>query len=581
MTEPTSTVIADSAHALTLGSLDLVSSDPVVESFWFKTLADGWSWGNPEATTSVIQSLMADGDHVRYDRDGNREITLRVQVNATDHRALNAGEAALRRELGKPNTVRWIPPDGWGPTTVYDVVTSWMEAAPDDHDELRTRRTFEVTLVCLPHARSEHPTTVPAIPVAPGMTGTETTIDTCSSLTGWSGRINGAVVAPALFLGTSVALFPAEASILTLVREGAINFASERFLVVQVATAPADDTLPVVNLSTGALLHPLAITQVAGNLVECTFDTGGVSVDWIGIGDFSATALTVNHVKKVSVPPGATPRQQTRIVQVGGTERTPGSIHVASQNGGALGGVIVHSGPEDGSGYSPPLRRWRTAGNAVTADPATFSGAWEAIGPANAFVAEVPTSALPEGGYVLAAMLRANSAGEHNITYSTSTIFPDSTTQEGFTIGTATVNFFNPSVWQFFSLAVLTLPSVRTQGGKVQIAIQYGDASVALDEAWLFRVDDGCSLTVLDTSEPHVWLDSPSLSSLVPTVWTGPNADRTGSHHPGTRLLTMGSHVFTPPAVTIFTATSGTDHAAADFESYKRWHTNAAEDGDE
>lgn len=294
----------------------------------------------------------------------------------------------------------------------------------------------------------------------------------------------------------------------------------------------------------------------------------------------ASMTFTIREVYKSASAPQVSPRQISRFIQVGGTERTPASIHLQTASGsGSLGQVIVHTCPDDGSGYSPPLRRWRTSASTgpVTSNAALYSGGSEPIGFASGgFYAEVPTSALPAGGYTLVARVRLTATPPANVTifYSTSTIFPGGTAQEGFTNGSQVVTLTDTN-WALVPVATLSLPSVRTSAGKVQIVLQSSTshAQVDLDEAWLFREDDDCALTIVDTARPHLWLDSPDATSPVPTVWMGDgSATRV---HPGTGLKAMGSHVLSPEGTAVFTAALS-DNPATDGTFYRRWHTNAA-----
>lgn len=176
-------------HRLDLGSLDLVNADIPAEGFYFETLVDGFSLGSPEAIVSVQSSLMADGEDERWERDSNREITFTVVARGPDLAALADAERALRLELYRRNELAWTPPDGYGETTVFDVMTSRMDLVPisDTWDLQEAKpgvkeRAYAVTLRCLPHGRSPVPVTqtLAAAAVSP------TIIDDCSTTANWS-----------------------------------------------------------------------------------------------------------------------------------------------------------------------------------------------------------------------------------------------------------------------------------------------------------------------------------------------------------------------------------------------------------
>jgi hypothetical protein len=566
-------------HSLTLGSLLLTDSveDPD-HGFVFNVLASGMSTGSGAAVKEIVTSLLADGDLVRITRYGNREVSFSVEITGPTLGALAHGEAALRAEVGGGNTLTWQAPDVLSVPTVFEVAASEMAQTFDDLDELRRRRTFMVSLTCSPAARSADAVTVEAIE-APPVTPTTVTVNAADATAGWSVNSGSSLVDAGTYLTASTT-----GSLLTLVLTLApFNLTGTPYVTVEMA-----GSVPTYfSVDTGS--GPVAITPwlaraTGTGTVLYVFEVGEVDLYAIsvtrkgspvgGAGGFHT--FHMHDVSATDTPPQVSPRQITRVIEVGGTERTPASIHVQSEDGiDALGQCIVHTCPEDGSGYSPPLVRWRVSGSGSGATDATaFSGEYEVIN-TTSWVAEVPTSALPEGGYILVARLRAQTAGVVSITWSTSTIFPDAVTQQGFTVGAFNHDFAVGNEWEIVPIEVLSLPSVRTKAGKVQIALQVAAASpvVTLDEAWLFRDDDDCALTIVETDQPHLWLDSPDLDSPVPRVWID-DGDATRVH-PGEGLKAMGAHVLSPEGTAVFTAAL-TDYPLTDATFYRRWHSNAA-----
>lgn len=593
-------------HSLTLGSLLL--TDPLPDNdhgYVFSVLADGAGFGVAQGVREIVTSLMADGDLVRTTRFGNREVSFAVQIEGPTLSALAHGEAALRREVGRGNTLTWQAPDVLSVPTVFEVVDSEMSQTFDDLDELRRRRTFVLTLTCAPFARSADPVTVDAM-----VSGTTTVaVDTCDSKTAWSGTRSGAFTGVALSsegvdppADTAVEVYEFDEAVTTpetwtLTRTGAVDFTATPFLVVELKTQATSDGLPLQDVTISAqtsgglvTLPVVQATRTADNsgyyrlVADATAapSASAITFTYRSMAGYHWQYLGVRNVDRTDISPNITTRQQSRIVEVGGTERTPASIHVSDSTvAGSLGGlVIVHTSPEDGSGYSPPLRRWRTADSTgpETVDAGMLSGKREPVAfVAGGFVAEVPTSALPEGGYVLMARMRMAVDPEPvNVAWSTSTIFPDTTTQQGYTNGSAAVAFAT-TAWHLVPLAALSLPSVRTKAGKVQIVIQVptvDHAQVELDEAWLFRADDDCALTIVRSFLPDLWLDSPDVSSSVPRVWIGDGRDL--QVHPGDALDAIGNHVLSPEGTAVFTAAL-TDYPATEATFYRRWHSNAAE----
>jgi hypothetical protein len=151
---------------LVLGDLDLM--DPEGSPFAVETLAEGTDWGNPQPIEVAVRSLLQDGSIVVHQGDDNREVSLRVIISAPDSAALAEGEAALMAELYRANTLTYTPADGWGPPTVFSVVTSSLAHTMDDLGEVRGERTWSVRLVCEPFGRSVNEVSVAPTPTTIG-----------------------------------------------------------------------------------------------------------------------------------------------------------------------------------------------------------------------------------------------------------------------------------------------------------------------------------------------------------------------------------------------------------------------------
>lgn len=552
--------------------------------------------GEPEMIVESVTSLLADGDLERVVRHGNRTYVLEVYVEGPSLGELAAAEALLRAELRRTGLVlTHNPGDGLTPTSAYEVQTAQLTPQRKDDHESHLIRKFTLTLTCAPFARSAEPVTVEALTSG----STTVVVDTCDSLAGWTGTRNGAPApADGPFTGweagavgimemSDPAGFPPEAWSLT--RTGTVDFSSTRYLDVELTTLTAKGG---GQLSVSAFLDAspvaLPILQVryltdGSGYFRVTFDTSGATANSITFRHTSTPGyshtwqgLLVRNIARTAISPNITARQMTRVINVGGTERTPASIHVSSADGVApLKTAIVHTCPEDNSGYSPPLRRWRVSGQTVGAEPVVLiSGQFESI-TGTGITYEIPTSALPEGGYVLAARLARSSVGTANIAWSTSTLPPGSSTGEGFVGGNESITFLNGQ-WNMVPITTLTLPSVRTKAGMVRIIIQAPDTGgpiTSIDEAWLFRVGEDCGLTITNTPYAHLWLNSPGIDAPVPTIWTGDTAET--RVHPGAGLQAMGTHVLSPSGTAVFTAALA-DTPATDATFYRRWHSNAA-----
>jgi hypothetical protein len=575
-------------HSLILGGLLLTNSvADETHDFTFDVLADGATFGVAAGVQEVVRSLLADGDLYRVTRYGNREVSFRVLIEGPSLGSLAHGEAALRAEVGRPNLLAWQPPDALSVPTVFEVVASEMAQTFDDLDELKRRRVFVVTLTCGPFARSADPVTVDALDPPPG-SATTVAITDADAVTGWSANAGGSAVGVTDQGSYVQASFPSTQLTIIYTPAAPVSLGVSRYILLEMSGSTP--TYFSVDGGSGAVgVTPISARATTSGTVVYVLDVGpsftlhGLSVvrkGGLAGGAGQAPTLNVHDVTATDTLPQVSPRQQARVLDVGGTERTPASIRVAAPDGSTnLGLTILHTSPEDGSGYSPPLRRWRTLGNTVTTDATLLSGAREPLH-ASAVQFMVPTSALPEGSYELCARLRASASGAHRIFFTGFTQLPPP--NDGSLLGplenAETINFPAANQWVYASLGILTLPTVRTTAGMVVINVQR-DASVGAtidyDEMWLFRIGEDCALTVEDIPSPNMWADSPGVGSSVPTLWMG--SDYVTRSNPGTPPKARGNHILRPEGTAMFAATTGVENPEVSGTFYRLWHSNAAE----
>lgn len=158
-------------------------------AFQFETESDGATFGFAEPVVVTVESDLTDGTRGQIVRHENREASFRVSVVAENSIGLAEGEALLRSLIGGPAEAAWTPPDGWGATTVFEVLWSQMQWQFDDMDELRIRRVWQVTFTAKPFGRSVDATVTAAL--GGGEVPTVVEIDDASSTTNWTGSIGG------------------------------------------------------------------------------------------------------------------------------------------------------------------------------------------------------------------------------------------------------------------------------------------------------------------------------------------------------------------------------------------------------
>lgn len=116
------------------------------------TLLLGTSWGQWSAITSTTSSLFLDGAVVSGEATGNREILLRVKVEALTRAALITACEALVSAANEPsNTLTFTPETG--PSIVYEVFRASKVEAIGNTD-VALFRAYELHFPALPFARS-------------------------------------------------------------------------------------------------------------------------------------------------------------------------------------------------------------------------------------------------------------------------------------------------------------------------------------------------------------------------------------------------------------------------------------------
>lgn len=597
----------EGVEQLLLGSLQLArgpASDTETAAYEMYALADDATFGNPVPITTVIDSLLGDGQLVSIDRHGNREARFGIRVNATNGALLNAAEAALVAETEKPNTLTWVGPDGYTPTTVFDVVTSWAEQVMNSDDEVRTSRKFVLNLTLYPHPRSAQSTTVPALgsgidPVDPPV---RTVINTCSSLSGWSARAPLAGKVDALALGTTPTYIYQRADIgfdlyLKLDTGAVQDWTATPF--VQLDWKPSethDPAWPVGLYISGPSLAERGIAKISEgpsplapgwlrttwqipteNLTQVRYlkfnKPNELTTPTDGRWAFLATEVAVTNGGAAN---DGTSRQLSRSLSIGGTARAMGIIDIKHTS--ALGDTLIWSGPP--ACAVPALRRRRVDGAGELGDTSMVSGAYEDIG-VTEWAAHVPLRAVPAGAYlVMARLLATDSNGEHDVEVRAQTRIDTSDTTQVAVGPVFTINAtadLSTSTYRILPLGVMHLPPAEVAAGSDGVVrVVLSGVGVRLDEAWIFNITDG-SLTFVSSADKVLRITSPTLEDPRRRVWTGPSD--LALYDAGSKAAMRDEHLFTPGEWAAFTVTTGAQNAAVTVTYDKRWHSNAGEDG--
>lgn len=586
-------MIYDSMHALILGGTPIDGFDATFTDggYRFSVLADGYEPGSAEAVESVVRALAADGSSARIDGHDNAETTFRLKIEGEDHGSLNRGEAAFRRLLpdgySAPVDLLSRPPQDDAPASVRTIITGKFDQDWDDFDELRIERVYVVTLTHRPFVRSEFPSVAKALSVGEG---TQTTINDCTSITDWSAVGTGGVaITPTTSGGAIHFVLPPSAGLRgwTLTIAGTYDLALTPYLAVEVQFPPmslGDDGLLRAG---GEWIEPIQKVISTDGYQRYIFDTSAPGVTWtpgpvtLHFGQAAsgtiARTLKVRHVEALPVANPGLPRQNARILKIGGTERTPGTLHVYSRDASPLGTAFVHTSPDEGTGYDPDLSRW--IGATLTPDPAAPMGGWLAAAPTRR--AEVPSSSLATGTYQIVLYLKSPTTIRLRFQWLALTIpIPGTVEATGAASGSAWVDLIadRPTL---VAIGTTTLPVSRAQQGRTAIDFgAEGGSNVLIGGAWLLRTGRECAISAVRTNEPHMWIEGAEAGNAG-SILIGSAADQSDSHAPGgnsSEILASEAHTFRAGNVIAYVM-SAAPNAAVEVEHYRRWPFNAADDG--
>lgn len=549
--------------------------------------------GEPEMVVETVTSQSADGDHQRVLRHGNRTYVLEVYAEGATLADLASHEAALRSELHRTGLLlTHTPGDGLTPASVYEVQIAQLTPERNDRHESHLIRKFTLTLTCAPFARSVDLTTVPALVIEPDA-APDVLVDAANSTTGWTTNPGYSLAVAADTLRTTSPASPPAGNVVVELARGPVDMSAHAYLSA-IWQAYIGESSANPGVATAQLwADGVQVAEEARIRVEVPGTTGAWYQSWYAPASISGgmalrlpvtysasvryATLAVAEIKKTNQWPGVSARQSTRVVEVGGTERTPASLH-AFTDSGFLGRAVVHTTPADDSGYTPDLTRWNFSGSATTpnTDPQFITGLWEALQPSS-LIARRPADSVPRGDYILMAAIRSTATGERAISYAVKSILEDGTVIGNVT-GTAYYNFEVANRMEFVPIAAVSAPIVRSDR-RLDLEVHLsnplpGATSLFVEEWWLFSDGPDSALSIVGTDEAELWLESADAASPVPRVWVG-NAN--GRFHPNTRLIAQGTHTFTPGQMRVTTISDANNHVEVDLSYFKRWHSNAAE----
>lgn len=594
------------------GSLNLMGeNDTAYGPVTFAALSDGTDWGNPQSIRRGLFSALADGSASVTDRHDNRTVVVKLQLSAADSAALAGGEAPLHMLSTKQRAeLRWTPPNDFAAPAVFVVVASDLahdHSSSWDLEEKRCRRYYTLTLTCLPFARSIDPVAIEAL--AP-FVAAPTTLDTCTSLTGWSDVYGGTTFA---LSGGGVEILGASAISDTVIATRSSKLTktiarAKRYLAVEYELItgqlfnPASGPVTYVVTSVGGAIiaPPLVgaegkwafydVSNTLGSITEIRF-AFKAPIESPGVTKSLARILTIAESDAPALTAG---RQSLRVIPTPGSARADGSLLIESRDattagaGTSLGKVIVYTGPQHDPRMSP------TRANTPTADATALSGK-QYTGTDHVF--DRWARDFPPGSYTIWANVK-RAAGSASVDWS---INLRATNPQNLALVRDLGTITSPSSlvgtgYNLIPLGVMDLPGMGDASASI-LGLRFfvtPSTAVSLDELLFFNRTLG-SLTIADTTNTvgvvesppgtytttagasRVWVDAPTLSSQGAVI--AGRGVRGGSlpMSLATELLSWeGSHLFTPDATYMYLGTTGALDPKSTGEFRPGWHTHPA-----
>lgn len=577
-------MIQDPAHEVVLGGLALMENGYPVEypeGYTLSVESDDTTWGNPQAKSTTLYSMLSAGSLVSRDPDDNRSPVVRVKVSASGPEGLELGEAALMAVCNKPTTLEWLPPQTGAIKAVFDVVDSSLEFLFDDLDEMRMTRTWRVSMSALPYARDEHLTVSPAVPFVAG-----TVVDSGSSTTNWTASrpagasmsvVSGAITStydPSLiqggYYGTNLNrafATPLDVSV------------SRYFAVDWKASVPSYHGF-LVNGSGG--LTEVRRDPLAGGFVRSYYQVPAsmTSVSRFDFGIVHAVqpsgsaTLSVDQVQVMqALPMIGTARHQLRTIDVGGSAPTQGTIQVTHPSSG-LGECIVYSYESQG-GYQPVLSPYRILSGEFFADAsAVNNGYWDLT---STHRWAIPVDALPHGEAVL--MFRAHNTEVGPCTFDWTAFSEMGGGVLGQVSGSFTHTFEVANDPQMVIVPVtMDLPTVPMgPSGIISLDVRRqaigGPGASYMHEAWLFSTKGSLNI-VFAGPRRNLIVRAPSLDEPHGSMWCGDTADGSDWYSVSGEATSRQHHTLKPGINNVYTLTATALDAQVSATHFNRHHTH-------
>lgn len=573
----------------------------------FETLV-GTTFGNPVRLVEYLKSQLQDGELAVTTGFGNREgFPVIIRISAPDGQALAQAEAALMAEALAEQIAPliWLPPalGAWaGALEIVNVDverdypveagTSW-----DYREKYTHTRVFRLIFTALPWVRDLESTIIPALPVPedPDEPPVVVPINDGTSTTGWaalmwpSGGWSAVSVSTASG-GVQVTGTPAPGSGLasmSLVLTDSETMGATPYLVIEVPANPTveDPRITVLYSGTSTIYEPVAVVPIGGFRMLCYFEAPptwtSVRIRKVidrpasaGGGGLTFRVYDVSKTDRIAID-GTNGFQVARTAIVGGSVPTQAAIRFSAGADPLVGSTaLIYTG----SSPVVPLRARRITSATVHADGTKISGAYNDL--SDPMVFRVPVNEVRNSSYTL--LPRLEFTGTVVVQWQARIVASDGTDIPGSDVvlaGETLLRNDTADAWRIHPLAKLQLPVITIEGItthaiELTMSMATGGDGVNVDEAWLADTLNGAVTLVHEPSAfqlSQIELRSPQLDSPRPAAigtWVGYGSQDIG------RLTRLGTHLFKPGLLYVFTATDLAQYAACELEYYRRhgWH---------
>ena len=582
----------------------------------------GADLGNADADVVTLESLLADGQIESLVRRLNRGMSVGIVVQGADLAEVQANEAALVGECDRrQNTFTLDLGDGLAEPMVFETTVIDPQRVTGEGSEAQDMATLHLWTLAIraqPFWRSQ--TKIIDDAGTPPSTG-GTLLYNFESTTGWAptgSAPSGSeyVVDSAIFTEGAGSIRSRTQTYDNWTDGESHSRGADGVSGLSLSTDTGGYLSQCVRFQWTKTIFNIYVTtttggrvKVAGPVATETDADGFVHYVWPVDAGLTITALDYEWAQTGPVigslttnphyiwyddfellPAATTDHQIVKQLDVKGSARTTGSLHIAAPTDSvSLDKVLVITAPADElpPGFTPDGERWVAQGT-TTADTSSMSGHYYTPDASTYSTAagkpifDVPVGLLTAGPYMMVALVKAESS---TLTFGVQSQLRIGTTNVGPTSAAEVTPKGLTTGWQFVTVGTVYLPPLPMQNAdtdaKVRLLFKGAKmADVYFIPAWEVGgrpvadysiVDCGSGTVAAGGASSNLWIDSPSTDQPQGGWWRGPTSDRLNAQSAWPDAKKPGVHAFRPGSLTAFLVSSGAQGPTMALEYYRRW----------